>query len=42
MDSVLDEFEWRGLVADSTDRKALEAHLAQGPVTFYVGFDPTA
>lgn len=42
MDSVLDELEWRGLMAGSTDREALAAHLAQGPVTFYVGFDPTA
>ena len=42
MSDLLDDLEWRGLVADSTDREALEAHLAQGPVTFYVGFDPTA
>lgn len=42
MDSVLDELEWRGLMAGSTDREALAAHLDQGPVTFYVGFDPTA
>ena len=39
MSDLLDDLEWRGLVADSTDREALEAHLAQGPVTFYVGFD---
>ena len=42
MNSVLDELTWRGMIADSTDRQALAGHLAQGPVTFYVGFDPTA
>lgn len=42
MSDVLEELTWRGLVADSTDRKALAAHLQSGPVTFYVGFDPTA
>jgi tyrosyl-tRNA synthetase len=39
---VLDELKWRGLVALSTDEEALRAHLDAGPVTFYVGFDPTA
>jgi tyrosyl-tRNA synthetase len=39
---VLDELKWRGLLAESTDEDALAAHLAAGPVTFYVGFDPTA
>src|SRR5918997_750260 len=33
---------WRGLIALSTDEEALREHLAAGPVTFYVGFDPTA
>jgi len=42
VNSVLDELTWRGMIADSTDRQALAGHLAQGPVTFYVGFDPTA
>ena len=40
--NVLDELEWRGLVAQSTDRAALRAALAEGGVRFYVGFDPTA
>ena len=40
--AVLDELRWRGLLADSTDEAALAAHLDAGPVTFYVGFDPTA
>ena len=39
---VLAELEWRGLLAQSTDRAALAAHLAEGPVTLYCGFDPTA
>jgi tyrosyl-tRNA synthetase len=32
----------RGLLAHTTDRDALRAELDRGPVTFYVGFDPTA
>ena len=39
---ALDELEWRGLVAHSTDRDALRAALGEGSVKFYVGFDPTA
>jgi tyrosyl-tRNA synthetase len=39
---ILDELEWRGLVAQSTDRDALATMLADGPVTAYSGFDPTA
>ncbi len=42
MSEVLDELRWRGLLANSTDEEALAAHLDAGPVTFYVGFDPTA
>ena len=40
--NVLDELEWRGLIAHSTDRDALRAALGEGSVKFYVGFDPTA
>ncbi|QBX56649.1 tyrosine--tRNA ligase [Nocardioides seonyuensis] len=40
--NVLDELEWRGLIAHSTDRDALRAALDEGSVKFYVGFDPTA
>ncbi|NYG55577.1 tyrosine--tRNA ligase [Nocardioides perillae] len=40
--TVLDDLEWRGLVAHSTDTDALRAALAEGSVRFYVGFDPTA
>jgi tyrosyl-tRNA synthetase len=39
---VLDDLEWRGLVALTTDREALAKDLADGPVTLYCGFDPTA
>ncbi len=31
----------RGFLYQSTDLERLRARLAQGPVTFYVGFDPT-
>jgi tyrosyl-tRNA synthetase len=40
--NILDELEWRGLIAQSTDRDALAAELAAGPITVYSGFDPTA
>jgi tyrosyl-tRNA synthetase len=40
--TVLEELKWRRLLAESTDEEAFASHLASGPVTFYVGFDPTA
>jgi tyrosyl-tRNA synthetase len=40
--NMIEELEWRGLFADCTDRAALTARLAQGPITVYAGFDPTA
>lgn len=39
--SLLEDLEWRGLIADSTDREALATALSAG-LKFYVGFDPTA
>jgi tyrosyl-tRNA synthetase len=39
---ILDDLAWRGLVAHSTDLGALRVAMDEGPVTFYVGFDPTA
>ena len=39
---LLDDLQWRGLLAQSTDLDALRAALDAGPVTYYVGFDPTA
>jgi tyrosyl-tRNA synthetase len=41
-ESVLDDLAWRGLIAHSTDLDALRAEMAERPVRFYVGFDPTA
>jgi len=40
--TLLDDLEWRGLIAHSTDLDALRAALAEDSVRFYVGFDPTA
>ncbi|WGW13174.1 tyrosine--tRNA ligase [Saxibacter everestensis] len=42
MSDVLGELQQRGLVALTTEEAALRAALAEGPVTYYVGFDPTA
>ncbi|WP_040157345.1 tyrosine--tRNA ligase [Nigerium massiliense] len=42
MNAVIDELSWRGLIAHSTDLDALGAHLDEGPISSYVGFDPTA
>lgn len=39
--NIIDELEWRGLIAQSTDIDALRAEVAKGPITVYVGFDPT-
>ncbi len=38
---VLDILERRGFIRQVTDREALRRALDEGPVTFYVGFDPT-
>ncbi|MBM7229633.1 tyrosine--tRNA ligase [Dietzia cinnamea] len=38
---ILDELQWRGLIAQSTDLEALRAHLDAGTVSLYCGFDPT-
>ncbi len=40
--NILEELEWRGLIADCTDREALATQLAARPITLYCGFDPTA
>jgi tyrosyl-tRNA synthetase len=40
MKQFLDELTWRGLVEDQTP--GLAERLEQGPITGYVGFDPTA
>ncbi len=41
-EDLFDELIWRGLFALSTDEDELRAAFAAGPITFYVGFDPTA
>jgi tyrosyl-tRNA synthetase len=41
-EDVIDELHRRGLIAQSTDEDALRAQLAEGPVVYYCGFDPTA
>lgn len=38
----MDELQWRGLLAQTTDLEELRAALSAGPVTYYCGFDPTA
>jgi len=40
--SLVDDLEWRGLLAQTTDRDALLKELDTGSTTFYIGFDPTA
>ncbi|WP_297565849.1 tyrosine--tRNA ligase [uncultured Arcanobacterium sp.] len=42
MADILDELQWRGLVAQHTDLEELRKALNSGPLTFYCGFDPTA
>lgn len=42
MNEVLEELQWRGLIAQHTDLEALSNALDEGPVTYYCGFDPTA
>ncbi|RCV49936.1 tyrosine--tRNA ligase [Marinitenerispora sediminis] len=42
MTDIIDELEWRGVLAQTTDLDELRKALADGPVTVYCGFDPTA
>lgn len=39
---LLDELQWRGLIALSTDEEALRKALNETKITYYIGFDPTA
>jgi tyrosyl-tRNA synthetase len=44
MTDLLEDLQWRGLIADCTDTAALAQRLAAGPanpITLYCGFDPT-
>ena len=40
--ALIADLEWRGLIAQSTDPKALLQQLDSGPTSFYIGYDPTA
>src|SRR5213075_980435 len=39
--NIFNELEWRGLIADCTDRTEFEKKTIS-PLTLYCGFDPTA
>ena len=39
--AIIDDLAAHGLIHDSTDPAALRARLDEGPITLYVGFDPT-
>jgi tyrosyl-tRNA synthetase len=40
--NIMDELQWRGLLADCTDPQELAKRVNSGPITLYCGFDPTA
>ena len=40
--ALIADLEWRGLIAQTTDRDALLKQLNGGSTAFYIGFDPTA
>jgi tyrosyl-tRNA synthetase len=40
--NLFDDLSWRGLIQDATDSTELAKLLGGEPMTFYVGFDPTA
>jgi tyrosyl-tRNA synthetase len=40
--NILEELQWRGLIADCTDTVELTKKVSSAPVTLYCGFDPTA
>ena len=39
--NLLEDLQWRGLLADCTDLDALNRRLSEGPLALYCGFDPT-
>ena len=39
---LIEELQWRGLIAQASDLDGLKTHLAESPRTLYCGFDPTA
>ena len=40
--NLIQQLQERGLIAQVTDEDALTEKLAQGPISLYCGFDPTA
>lgn len=40
--TLIEDLEWRGAIAQTTDREQLIQRLDAGPITLYCGFDPTA
>ncbi|WP_216378054.1 tyrosine--tRNA ligase [Arcanobacterium phocae] len=42
MADILDELQWRGLIAQHSDIDELRKALNEGSISFYCGFDPTA
>lgn len=42
MADLIDELEWRGLIAQASDLEKLREHLNSESRTLYCGFDPTA
>jgi len=40
--SILQELQWRGLLADCTSEEELAMRFSKGPIVLYCGFDPTA
>ena len=39
--TLVEDLQWRGLLADCTDLDALTKRLSEGPLALYCGFDPT-
>jgi tyrosyl-tRNA synthetase len=39
--NLLEDLQWRELIADCTDIAGLGQRLSSGPITLYCGFDPT-
>jgi tyrosyl-tRNA synthetase len=39
---LIDDLEWRGLIADVSDRDGLAKTLGEGRIGVYAGYDPTA